>query len=41
MENFKTFISEVKSPGWYTALHRKQKGIKEKIINSFPTNKVF
>ena len=27
MENFKTFISEVKSPGWYTALHRKQKGM--------------
>ena len=27
MENFKTFISEVKSPGWYTSLHRKQKGM--------------
>ena len=27
MKNFKTFITEVKSPGWYTALHRKQKGM--------------
>ena len=27
MRNFKSFISEVKSPGWYTNLHRKQKGM--------------
>jgi len=27
MKNFKRFITEVKSPGWYTALHRKQKGM--------------
>ena len=27
MKNFKTFITEVKSPGWYTSLHRKQKGM--------------
>ena len=27
MESFRRYISEVKSPGWYTALHRKQKGM--------------